>query len=96
MSREQRYLAYIYNPQLINGGLIEGKVAENKPRRSPIPSGGQDTGDQSYFQRASTDKSKVLLRDAYNYEFASKVLKKYDPKMKKDLKKTHLIFRFCY
>ena len=42
---------------LLNGGLIEGKVVDNKPRGSPIPSGGQEAGDQTqyYFKRASTD-----------------------------------------
>ena len=42
---------------LLNGSLIEGKVADNKPRRSPIPSGGRWPGDQtqSYFQMSSTD-----------------------------------------
>ena len=51
--------------------MIEGKIADNKSRRSPIPSGVQEITLNRTFRGPAqiTYKMKVLLRDPYNYEF---------------------------
>ena len=56
---------------LVHGGKIEGEVADPRPRRSPIPAGGQEVKLVLDFsgRAAITDKMRTLLRQHYDYEF---------------------------
>ena len=58
---------------MVHGGLITGAVEDAKPRRSPIPSGGQEIKLRLTFRAVAplADKMKVLLtlRQQYNFEF---------------------------
>ncbi len=56
---------------IVHGGVISGAVEDAKPRRSPIPSGGQEIKLRPTFKAVASlaDKMKVLLRQAYDFEF---------------------------
>ena len=56
---------------IVHGGVISGVVEDAKPRRSPIPSGGQEIKLRLTFRALAplADKMKVLLRQAYDFEF---------------------------
>ena len=56
---------------MVHGGLITGAVEDAKPRRSQIPSGGQEIKLRLTFRAVAplADKMKVLLRQQYDFEF---------------------------
>ena len=56
---------------IIHGGEISGTVEDSKPRRSPIPSGGLEIKLNLTFKGRGDliDKLKLLLRDAYNWDY---------------------------
>ena len=49
-------------------GEISGTVEDSKPRKSPIPSGGLEIKLNLTFKDL-IDKLKLLLRDAYNWDY---------------------------
>ena len=56
---------------IIHGGEISGTAEDSKPRRSPIPSGGLEIKLNLTFKGRGDliDKLKLLLRDAYNWDY---------------------------
>ena len=56
---------------IVHGGVISEIVDGAKPRRSPIPSGGQGIKLRLTFKAVAplADKMKVLLRQVYDFEF---------------------------
>ena len=65
---------------MVHGGLITGAV-EDTPRRSPIPSDGQEIKLRLTFRAVAplADKMKVLLRQQYNFEFDGQQQGDYPP-----------------
>ena len=70
-SRPIKRVTACVNEFMVHGGLITGAVKDAKPRRSPIPSGGQEIKLRQTFRAVAplADKMKVLLRQQYNFEF---------------------------
>ncbi len=56
---------------IVHRGQISGIFDDTKPRRSPIPSGGLAIKLRLTFKGVAllTDRMKVLLRRAYDYEY---------------------------
>ena len=56
---------------MANGGTICGIVDDTRPRRSPISSGSLEIKLKLKFQAPAklTDKMKVFIRNAYDYNF---------------------------
>ena len=59
---------------ITHGGEISGTVEDSKPRRSPIPSGGLVVKLSLTFKSRVTrgdliDKLKLLLREAYTWDY---------------------------